>query len=165
MAADFIVLEPGMRPYDGAEPALSTIFDYWVGKCRGAKPPIRRDLDMVEIPAKVLPLLMLFDVDTTGGRMRFRYRLVGTTITQYAGHDHTGRFLDEVIAPDRAAAIVPSLEAAVKTGTPNTLEAPFAFPNRDFNYVRRLVMPLSSEGTKTDMLMTCFVFKARPEAA
>jgi hypothetical protein len=165
MAADFIVLEPGMRPYDDAEPALSAIFDYWAGKCRGAEPPIRRDLDMIDIPAKVLPLLMLFDVDTKSGRMRFRYRLIGTTVTQYIGHDHTGRFLDEVIPADRAAVVVPSLEAAVKTGKANTLEASFAFPNRDFNYVRRLVMPLSSEGTKSDMLMTCFVFKARPEAA
>jgi hypothetical protein len=164
MAADFIVLEPGMRPYDDAEPALSAIFDYWSGKCRGARPPVRRDIDMVDIPAKVLPLLMLFDVDTASGRMRFRYRLIGTTVTQYIGHDHTGRFIDEVIPPDRAAVVVPSLEAAVETGKANTLEAAFAFPNRDFNHVRRLVMPLSSDGTTTDMLMTCFAFKARPEA-
>jgi len=160
MPAEFIVLEPGMRPYEDREPRLSAIFDYWTSKCRDGRVPVRRDIDMVEIPPKVLPLLMLFDVLPAKAGYRFRYRLIGTTVAQYIGHDHTGRCIDEVIPADRAAAILPSLVAAIDTGLPNTLEAPFAFPNRDFNFVRRLVLPLSADGTAVDMLMTCFVFKS-----
>ncbi len=164
MQARCEVLEAGARPYDDAEPALSWTYDYWVSKCRDGRLPSRRDIDMVEIPGSVLPYLMLFDIEEAGKERLFRYRLVGTQIVQYAGQDYTGRHLKEVIPADRYAEILASFDAVIGTRRPNTMESPLAFPMRDYNYVRRLTLPLSTDGARIDMIMTCFSFKKRPDA-
>ncbi len=165
MQANFRPIESGMRPYDDAEPVLSAMYDFWLSKCRGGRLPGRRDMDMVEIPRAMLPLMMMLDVEKKAGAAgrRFRYRLIGTQIAQYAGRDFTGHYLDEVIPPERAVELVASINATIDTRLPNTLASPYAFPNRDFNHVRRLFLPLATDGTQVDIVINCFSFKSVPE--
>lgn len=155
------ILEPGMRPYADAEPAISAIYDFWSARCRDGRIPGRRDIDMVDIPRALLPDLLLFDVVEADGARRFRYRLVGSDIERVAGIDPTGRFLDEIIPADRTAELVASLDAAIATRRPNTLESPFGFADREANHVRRIALPLSGDGTRVDIVMCHFVFRSR----
>jgi len=66
---------------------------YWRSKA-GAQGsvPRRSDIDPTELP-DLLPNLMLVDVERNP--LRFRYRLVGTRIVDFAYHDFTGMYLDE----------------------------------------------------------------------
>ncbi len=159
MPADFIPLEPGMRPYGDAEPVLSAIYDYWLSKCREGRLPGRRDMDMVEIPPSVLPLIMMLDVENGPKRRRFRYRLIGTKVAEYAGRDFTGEYLDEILPPARAVEISACIDAAIDTRVPNMRESPYAFPLRDFNHVRRLFLPLATDGRNVDIVINAFSFK------
>lgn len=159
MPPDYIPLRPGMRPYDDAEPVLSAIYDYWLSKCRDGRLPGRRDMDMVEIPPAVLPLIMMLDVENGPKGRRFRYRLIGTKVTEYAGRDFTGGYLDEVLPPPRAVELSACINAAIDTRVPNTMESPYAFPMRDFNHVRRLFLPLATDGRNVDIVINAFSFK------
>lgn len=148
---------PGQVPFGGREPMLEKIHAYWRSKCAGRAMPARRDIDMVEIDRGILPYLILHDVVRTPetARPRYRYRLIGTELVNAIGADVTHRFLDDVLSPERVAHIVEWLDAAERTGTPMTLDMPLAFPNRDFRYARRIVLPLSSDGDRPDILLCC----------
>lgn len=71
---------------------LDRTYAYWRGKRQGDRLPSRGDLDPAEIP-RLLPNLFLIDV--LRDPLRFRYRLIGTAITERFQRDSTGRLIDE----------------------------------------------------------------------
>jgi len=154
-------VQAGQVPFDGREPMIASIHAYWQSKCGGRPMPARRDIDMVEIDRGILPFLILHDVVRAPAdqRPRYRYRLVGTGIVNAIGADVTNRFLDDVLSPTRMGGVVDWLDAAERTGTPMTLDMPLAFPNRDFRGARRIVLPLSEDGGRPDMLLCCVALR------
>jgi hypothetical protein len=88
-------------------------------------------------------------------RPRYRYRLVGTGIVNAIGSDATSRFLGDVLSPLRMSGVIDWLDAAERAGTPMTLDIPLAFPNRDFRGARRIVLPLSDDGNRPEILLCC----------
>jgi hypothetical protein len=58
--------------------------------------PTRGDIDPTKLPGSVLPHILLIDIEE-GDASRFRWRLIGTHITNVLGRDSTGRYLDEVL--------------------------------------------------------------------
>ena len=145
----------GHVPFCGREPLIASIHAYWQAKRGSRRMPARRDIDMVEIDRGVLPYLILHDVVRAGERMRYRYRLVGTELVNAIGKDITNSFLDEVLIPGRRNDIGDWLDECVRTGMPQTLDMPLAFPARDFRFARRIVLPLSDDGETPDMLLCC----------
>ena len=65
------------------------VYDHWNGLRRGRCMPSRADLDPVELPRALLP--SVFMVDVTRDPLDFRYRLLGTALVEWFGHDPTGR--------------------------------------------------------------------------
>ena len=61
---------------------------------RGKRLPARADLEPMDIP-QLLPHLMLIEVHRESSRLRFRFRLIGSAVCQYAGRNWTGRYLDD----------------------------------------------------------------------
>ena len=76
------------------DPVLGPALTYWTAKRGGRLMPRKRDIDPIEIPAKIVPNLQLIDV--IDGGARFRYRLIGTATVDAYGEDFTGRYADEM---------------------------------------------------------------------
>jgi hypothetical protein len=108
-----------------------------------------------------LPYLILHDVVRMpdNARPRYRYRLVGTGIVNAIGSDATSRFLGDVLSPLRMSGVIDWLDAAERAGTPMTLDIPLAFPNRDFRGARRIVLPLSDDGNRPEILLCCVALR------
>src|SRR5687768_17493492 len=79
------------------DPGLQFLYDYWREKRAGKLMPARGDLDPTDIPAKLWSALMLLDVVGSGAEVRFRFRLVGTSLAYAFGRDPTGAFIDDVL--------------------------------------------------------------------
>lgn len=79
-------------------PVLEPLLRYW-GDKRGAQRamPERRDIDPLEIGARLLPHLMLCDLFDHGNRVRFR--VVGTNVVRRWGFEPTAKYLDEDLGP------------------------------------------------------------------
>ena len=154
-------VQAGQVPFDGREPMIASIHAYWQSKRGGRPMPARRDIDMVEIDRSILPYLILHDVVrmSDDARPRYRYRLVGTGIVNAIGADVTNRYLDDVLSPSRMSGVVDWLDAAERSGKPMTLDMPLAFPNRDFRGARRIVLPLSDDGDRPDILLCCVALR------
>lgn len=133
-----------------ADARLRALFDYWAGKRGERAMPARADLDPLEIPT-LLPIIGL--VDVLDGGARFRYRLVGTEIVDVAGHDPTGRFLDEVL-PDSGYAdyLIGLFREVTRERRPLYGESDFHGQGHIERRVRRLLMPLSRDGRSVDMI-------------
>lgn len=123
---------------------------YWSGKCAGRPMPARRDLDPVDIP-KLLPNILLLDVEADTDRIRMR--LAGTRITDLYGRDYTGQYLDEIYFGRNRERVMEAYESVVRSGKEH--HCWMGFTNQDgleFD-MERLILPLSSDGSRIDMLI------------
>jgi hypothetical protein len=146
-----------------SEQALAELFDYWAARCRGRRMPSRRDIDPLEIPRKHLPDLMLIDV--LHDPVRFHYRLVGTRVVAASGENRTGRFFHEVPFFRAHSLVLEQFRQVAVTGRPLYSLEPFRNYIENTTYqVDRLLLPLSSDGDRVDMLMVGFHFKTGPYA-
>ena len=73
---------------------------YWQSKLTDARPPLRADIDPVDIP-KLLPNVLLVDV-IGHPAYDFHYRLIGTAIAAVDGVDYTGSLLSEMVPTTEA---------------------------------------------------------------
>ena len=145
------------------DPDLAHFYDYWVSLCRGRSMPSRKDIDPLQIPPGYLPNLMLIDVFHEP--RRYRYRLVGTTVVQASGDDRTGRFFDEVDFFKIHPLVMGQYAHVVDTGLPLYSLEPFTNLRNGSNFdVDRLLLPLSADGQRVDMLAVLFHFKSGPHA-
>ncbi|WP_179954123.1 PAS domain-containing protein [Denitrobaculum tricleocarpae] len=80
------------RPDAINDPVLSALYRYWARLRKSDGPPLRSDLDPVEIP-QLLPYVLLVECHDEGRRIKFR--LVGTDVA--FGSDPTGRFLQDAV--------------------------------------------------------------------
>lgn len=129
------------------------LLSLWNSKRDGRTYPGRADFDVLELRSW-LGDLELVDVErSTDDNYRFKYRLVGTRITEIDGSDVTGRYADDVF-PNNLHAVVNSYNAVMTTGEPFLHDATL-LPGNDGVYrnYRKLVLPLASDGEKIDMLM------------
>ncbi|HWA50742.1 MAG TPA: PAS domain-containing protein [Dongiaceae bacterium] len=135
--------------------ALKLLLDYWRRKKGDRVAPARADID----PAEIKPLLPYVGmVDVQRAPLRFRYRLVGTEISQGYGFDLTGRHLDEMDLDDHQIDITREYTRAAESGEPSC--SMLEYSRKDGRHIRyeRLVLPLSSDGKQIDMLIGGCVF-------
>jgi hypothetical protein len=132
------------------DPLLRAVALYWRGKLRPGRLPGRRDLDPVEIP-RLLSHLYLIDVEREP--LRFRHRLVGTQITEWAGRDATGDYVDEIYYGDNHDTILAEYRGVVQSGLPRRDDLEARWPNQDYKFYTRLVFPLAADGRQVDMMM------------
>jgi hypothetical protein len=153
----------GGKPFDGdPDSPANWLLGYWRGKCRPDRLPGRKNIDPVEIRPDVLPNLYLMDVVPAQPRRRFRYRLVGTRMVEVAGHDPTGRYVDEFIDPARVAEMHEWEDRVVDEPAAWVYSAPLAFRHVDWKWAWRLSLPLATDGKNIDMLLLHFTLGAHP---
>lgn len=134
-----------------AEPEgrLLRIRAYWLEKRGARRWPARADIDPVEIP-DLLPEIIL--LDAVGTPPRFRKRLVGSSIVEKEGVDSTGRWLDESLNPAIRDEVVRQHHEAAEAPEGNCYTVAFAGGDGKHYSYQRLLLPLSSDGRRVDML-------------
>jgi hypothetical protein len=132
-------------------PLLQRLYSYWQER-RGARAiPARRDVDPVDF-SYALGHVSLIDV--THDPLRFRFRLVPSTIAHYLGYEATGRNVDALPEPELRACLIASYTRVVNERRPLFSAAePILDGRRWRNEVAYL--PLAGDGTTIDMLMVC----------
>ncbi|MDE2229971.1 MAG: PAS domain-containing protein [Alphaproteobacteria bacterium] len=134
-----------------SDPILLQVGRYWRDKLPGAALPSRASIDPVEIP-HLLPYLMLWDVERSP--LRFRSRLIGTSIVRLAGRDATGRYLDAI---DQDDAIASEFRAVVEAGLPRYQVRRAHWPNTEYTHYGRLLLPLAADGRTVDMIFGAII--------
>ena len=139
-----------------SDPIIKQVGLYWRSKIKNGLLPARGDIDPVEIPS-LLRHIILWEVEHSP--LRFRGRLVGSHIVAMSGRDSTGRYIDYI---DDNGVIEAEYRAATASGLPRYQERRAHWPNHDFKYYARLLLPLAKDGHSVDMLFGAISTIAAP---
>jgi hypothetical protein len=141
-------------PHSIKHPKLRQLFDYWDGKRGGRELPARADLDPVEMRF-VMGNTILIDV-IDGEPLQFRIRLHGTNLSEHVRFDLTGKMLDELPQVEFRDLTRLSFTKVATTKQPLHAQRDRILDDRPRRY-ETIILPLSSDGEKVDMLL-CGLF-------
>ncbi|MFC3229136.1 PAS domain-containing protein [Marinibaculum pumilum] len=134
---------------------LNGLLDLWREKAGGSGPPSRADFK----PAELLPWMGHVSLlDVTEDPRRFRWRLIGSRIVEWTGRDRTGQWLEEIYAGPSLDAFMRLYEKVVAQGVPLFFSGTLLFVGKQHVRFRVVVMPLSDDGARVNMLMLCLHF-------
>jgi hypothetical protein len=162
-AAEVAGLAFTVDPGDIAQPILRPVLDYWERK-RGARPmPARPDIDPLELKAH-LPHLFL--VEPLPGA-EFRYRLLGSEITERYGRNNTGKTVREIYADLPVVADwLTGMLLAVTTGKrPVLATGTLSAVRKEHIFSESLHLPLSDDGVNVTMIFGAARYSLRARAA
>lgn len=131
-------------------PDCAAVYHYWKRK-RGDRPmPSRKDIDPLEL-ARYLPRILLVNVDHDP--LRLTYRLVGTTEVAARGSDPTGKSLPEHCFGESKEEAYNGYLEAIERRSFVFDEQPKETTNPRLFGLGTLLMPLSSDGERVDMVL------------
>jgi hypothetical protein len=139
-------------------PVLAFLKNYWDLKRGGRKMPTRADIkpaDMKEHLGWVILLDVLPDFQD------FRYRTIGTRVTQYFLADSTGRTLREAFGAYGDAAVNGVMAVHRKAAQDQVVVRAYGgagWLGRSFLDFDALFLPLSDDGVTANMVLSAFTF-------
>ncbi len=145
-----------------ADARLAFLYQYWRTKKRGRTMPAPGDIDPAELPAAILPNVMLLDVVNAAGVPRFRYRSVGGVFWRAGGTNSVGGFVDEVL-PVKAGYrdyVVGIYREMAETMRPMYTENVFILQHGQIDPMstKRVSLPMSRDGVRIEGVLAAHVF-------
>lgn len=151
---DGTLFDPSLR---FLHPALLEALEYWESKRAGAVFPIRGAIDPLEIPSLLRHVLLFDRVEHEAAPgYTWRFRLVGTTVAALYG-EHTGKLIEDALAPPIAKRNRGVMEEAVKRHAPMRAIGRTRYVSSQWLVGEALVAPLSTDGQLIDMLLSVVV--------
>jgi hypothetical protein len=145
-------------------PELKALLDIWDDRRHGRPMPARADFDPLDLKPHLGHLLL---VDVERAPLRFRYRLLGTTITEILQRDVTGRYFEEIYTGRLQDDLVGAFTAVVETRAPLRIFSTTGHPRNDVYVYDCVLLPLSADGESVNMILGEMRFRferlARPE--
>jgi hypothetical protein len=139
--------------YTELHPRFAWMRDYLAKVAPPGQLAGRQHIDPVALRA-ILPFVNLVDVERpSADELRFRYRLMGTLQTTAAGREISGKYLDDVIAPNYRERIRANMTTAATQRLAVYDRFPMPFADRDFIDSERVYFPLAKDGSTVDMLL------------
>lgn len=130
---------------------LAEALAVWQDKAVGDGLPQRADFNARTLKA-FLPNVIIADCCEDHGKHRYRFRLMGTTITELLG-EHTGKFVDEaVISPFRERWLA-VLDSANNAGRPLRIFGRLEYREQDYIAMELLVAPLGTRAGHADAIL------------
>lgn len=129
---------------------LRALFDYWQSKCGQGRLPTRADLSPADIP-RLLPYLYMLDVETDP--LRFRFRLVGTRVCDWLGHDATGFYVDDPRQGDLDGGMTEIYRQVTESRVPRYVHRVIPELGSFAHVFDRLILPLAGpDGTVVKLI-------------
>jgi hypothetical protein len=159
-----------LMPHVGAQlnpgklenPTLAFLRDYWEKKRGDRKMPSRADIRPSELREHLAWVIM---ADVLPGGQDFRYRLIGTLVTEYFLTEATGKTVSESFAK-LGPAVTHAVLAVMRT-TAKECAPIHAYGDADafatgYEAFDAIFLPLSDDGETANVILHAFVFN-RPE--
>ena len=108
-----------------------------------------------------MPNVVLLDVRREP-EFDFRYRLVGTNVTEHHFRDYTGSWFSEIDHKKAPSQIWQNCKSVAETGRPHLDGTPYEGPHQGYRDTEDVILPLAEDGHTVDTLLAfiCFTSKA-----
>ena len=142
---------------------LREILRCWESLARSGELPARDAFDPLMLPPGYWPRLALVDITASGdAALRYRWRLIGTHITETLGRDATGQYWEDIYAPEQLAAMVKSIAWVLANRRPIRVTGTAFFANKEYVAFESLEMPFASDGRTIDKIMMATTYGHSP---
>ena len=131
-------------------PRLKTLRTFWDLTRGSRRYPARADFAFKDLRQWLGHVALL---DVVQRPLRFRVRLLGTRLVEFAGRDYTGEWLDECFAPDQVDDALEPYIACIKTGSPVFRISRDGSPRATKSALERLLLPCSSDQKTIDIVL------------
>jgi hypothetical protein len=145
-------------PHNLQNPVLSFLKAYWDGKRGARRMPTRAEIKPADMKEHLGWVILL---DALPDFSDFRYRTIGTRVTQYFLADSTGKTLSEAFGPYGDAAIngvVATHRKAARDQVAVRCYGGAGWIGRSFMDFDALFLPLSDDGVTANMILSAFTF-------
>lgn len=141
-------------------PVLRPVLDYWDRKRCNRPMPRRLDIEPLELKAYLRHLFLIEPLP--GGE--FRYRLIGSEITERYGRNSTGKTVREayVDAPEAAEWLTTMLLAVTAGKRPVLASGTLRAVRKEHVFSDSLHLPLSDDGDSVTMIFGAALYSAPP---
>lgn len=135
------------------DPILAAALKFWADSRADGDLPTRKEIDPVRIPAQLFPYLILADVESPRGRVR--YRVVGDEMVHRWGTNFAGRRSDEIFAGDYRVYLEDAFAMAIEHWLPVFTASRFRWDVGGFLWTRRVMLPIgaTAQGPVTQVLV------------
>ncbi|MGD0865926.1 MAG: PAS domain-containing protein [Rhizomicrobium sp.] len=147
-----------LDPQNLQHPVLNFLKAYWDQKRAGRPMPSRADIRPADMKEHLGWIVLL---DALPDRSEFRYRTIGTRVTQYILADATGKTIAEAFASrgtDAAEAMLEFHRKAADGGVPVRAHGDADWLGRTFFEFDAIFLPLSDDGLHANMVLSAFTF-------
>jgi hypothetical protein len=146
---------------DLSEAEFSELFSYWRGLRGDRIAPAWAEIEMIEMPAKVLPYLTVVQVKPSP--LDFVYVFYGTGHMSLKACDLTGHSIGESLPQENGPVIYEQYRQVVETRRPMAYLRTFVCPDRDETLRQStLRLPLSRDGESIDAVMSLSDLRSSP---
>jgi hypothetical protein len=161
MASSFPGVAFEIDPPRSSKPALAFLQDYWTAK-RGARAlPSRSDISPAEMKAHIRAIVL---VDVLPAFDDFRYRMIGSDVTEHMLSDATGKTLREAFArygPAATEGAIAGYAYIARNKAILRLHGSAAWLNQPHLDFDSLHVPLSDDGETVNMILSAVTFAPR----
>ena len=140
-------------------PRLKTLYTFWDITRGSRRYPARADFAFKNLRQWLGHIAL---IDVVQKPPRFRIRLLGTRLVEYAGADHTGQWLHECVAQDKIDDALEPYIACVKSGAPALRLSRYVNPRATKSVLERLFLPCSSDQKSIDIILGCTYVESEP---
>jgi len=137
-------------PVEIRDVRLLGLFHYWRGKCRGRIMPARRDIDPIEMKPWLGNLLL---VEFPADPMQYRVRLDGVNIVQFYGTSRERKGIEAMTSEEERRIVLPQYMIVLEQKQPAYYESEFVISEGTFGHQRKLLLPLSEDGERVNMIL------------
>ncbi len=129
---------------------LLGLFHYWHGKCQGRVMPARRDIDPIEMRQWLGNLLL---VDFPPDPLQYRIRLDGVNLVQFYNSSREGKGVEVMTSEEERRIVLPQYMTVLENKQPAYYESEFVTSEGIVTSQRKLLLPLSEDGQRVNMVL------------
>ena len=126
------------------DPILTEGAAYWLRKRAGRPMPARRDIDLLDMPARIVPHVVLAEILAPSGLVR--YRIVGEEMVERFGFNFGGKTSRQIFHGTYRTFLEDTFALLYRDRMPVYTESQFRWDNDGHALTRRLMMPLANDG-------------------
>lgn len=143
-------------------PGFPEFLAYWQGLCGKRLAPSWNDVELIDLPAKLVPYVTMVDVTPDGSD--FVYRFIGTGHMATKARDYTARSVRSIRPGQMADAIYEQYRQTVKAAKPMAFVRTIRGFSEDHTLSQTTIrLPLSDKGIDVNGIMSLSDWRHQPE--
>ncbi|MEI9803653.1 MAG: PAS domain-containing protein [Pseudolabrys sp.] len=134
------------------------LLKFWMRHLGGGRAPLWQSIDAADL-SRISDNLSFLDVTANREDVRFKIRFHGAVMSQvYGSPDCRGRYLDEIIPPQRHRTGLAPYRQALECSHPIYTIHEVTDRNGRVIHFERLLLPFSQDGATVDRILASFEF-------